>query len=175
MTSPAQCRFCADYYLSYRCLLPAAGALIDAANAGVEDDASIAAAAEFAFMQRDRLTVANEIMQYHPVPPMTNNPQPVTPDDVRDLLGTGRMEAALVRWLTADQWHDAGEVEVVSGVMLRDMQYARSGYDSDDPDDGPDYELIITANDLRGAGDTDWDNPSPDDLAAAAEWLNSPA
>lgn len=106
---------------------------------------------------------------------MTNNPQPVTLDNVRDLLGSGRMEATLVRWLTADQWHDAGEVEVVSGVMLRDMQYARSGYDSDDPDDGPDYELIITANDLRASGDTDWDNPSPDDLAAAAEWLNSPA
>lgn len=68
-TSPAQCRFCADHYLSYRCLLLPAGALIDAAIAGVEDDASIAAAAEFAFMQRDRITVANEIMQYHPVPP----------------------------------------------------------------------------------------------------------
>lgn len=105
---------------------------------------------------------------------MTNNPQPVTLDNVRNLIETVRMEAALVRWLTADQWHDAGEVEVVSGVMLRE-QYAPTGYDSDDPDDDPDYELIITANDLRASGDTDWDNPSPDDLAAAAEWLNSPA
>lgn len=38
------------------------------AEGGVEDDASIAAAAKFVFLQSDRITVANEIVSNHPSP-----------------------------------------------------------------------------------------------------------
>lgn len=82
---------------------------------------------------------------------------PITADDVRDLLTSTIMEPTLVRW------SDTLEIEVIAGVLLSDISY--SNYNRF-------HEVLATADDLCSQGDWDTDNPTAEDFEAFAQQLN---
>lgn len=83
----------------------------------------------------------------------------VTADDVRELLTSGSMEPTMV------EWSDTDEIEVIAGVLLNDISYSERNRE---------YQIVVTANDLRQIGEWDTEHPTDEDFEAFAEYLNEP-
>lgn len=88
------------------------------------------------------------------------NPQPVTADDIEDLLTRGCMEPTLVRWLDTD------EIEVVAGPLFSDISYSNR-YRK--------HQILVTADDLQSMGSWDTEHPTQADFEAFAEYVNDNA